>query len=142
MNKSKKPIIKEIPKLSKSGHSIVRRRLPENRPGLTRRVDACGFTFYLTVNFFDDLQPGEVFIVIAKEGSTVSGFIDALAVTLSIAFQYGTPWKVLVDKYLNQVFEPKDDVNSSLVHAIGMNISEVIELWQKINSDEEKVKLP
>ena len=119
----------------KTDHLEARKRLPEDRYGLTRRVDACGFTFYMTINFFDDHEPAEVFIIIAKVGSAISGFVDTLALTLSIALQYGTPWKVIVSKYLNQVFEPKDDVNSSLVHAIGMNISEVIELWQEIHNE-------
>jgi len=120
-------------------HSATRRRLPENRFGLTRRIDACGFRFYLTINFFEDHQPGEVFIVIAKEGSSISGFVDALAVTISIALQYGTPWRVLIEKYLNQIFEPRDDANSSLVHAIGMSMQEMIELWQLANQKESEV---
>jgi len=123
--------------MAKTKHSENRRRLPENRFGLTLRVDACGFTFYLTINFFDDHEPAEVFIVIAKQGSTVSGFIDALAVTLSIALQYNTPWKILIDKYLNQVFEPRDDENSSLIHAIGINMESMIELWQLANKESE-----
>ena len=122
-----------------TNHSATRNRLPEERFGLTQRVDSCGFTFYMTINFFDDHQPGEVFIVIAKVGSTISGFIDTLAMTISIALQYGTPWKVLVDKYLNQNFEPRDDINPSLVHAIGMSMQEMIELWQKIHETESEV---
>jgi len=122
-----------------TNHSVTRNRLPEERFGLTQRVDACGFTFYMTINFFEDHQPGEVFIIIAKVGSTISGFIDTLALTISIALQYGTPWKVLVEKYQNQVFEPRDDVNPSLVHAIGMSMQEMIELWQKIHEKESEV---
>jgi len=119
-----------------SEHSPVRKRLPETRMGLTRRKEACGFKFYLTVNFFEDGDPAEVFIVIAKQGSAVSGFLDALAITISIALQYSTPWVVLFNKYLNQIFEPRDDINSSLVHAIAVGIDELIKLWEQINKPE------
>ena len=122
----------------KSKHADSRQRLTEIRRGLTQRRDACGFTFYLTVNFFESGDPGEIFIKIAKEGSTVSGFIDALAITISISLQYNVPWSVLYDKYLNQIFEPRDDTNSSLVHAIAIGIDELIKEWKKGNKYVER----
>ena len=125
-------------KRDKPKHGDGRRRLTEIRRGLTQRREACGFTFYLTVNFFENNGPGEVFVKIAKEGSTVSGFIDALAITLSIALQYDVPWEVLYDKYLNQIFEPRDDENSSLVHAIATGIDELIKEWKKGNKYVER----
>lgn len=112
----------------KSKHDIHRTKLPEVREGLTKRVDACGFTYYITVNFIDK-KPMEVFVTIAKEGSPISGFIEALAITISVALQYGTPWEILFDKYLHQVFEPKDDKNSSLIHSIGTEVSNLTKRW-------------
>ena len=105
-----------------------RTKLPEIRSGLTKRVDACGFTYYLTVNFMEN-KPMEVFITIAKEGSSVSGFIEALAIAVSIALQHGTPWRALHDKFSNQTFEPRDDKNSSLIHSISKEINKLIEIW-------------
>ena len=109
-------------------------KLSDVRPGLTRRVDACGFTYYLTVNFVD-VSPVEVFITIAKEGSSVSGFIETLAITISIALQHGTPWETLCDKFSNQTFEPRDDKNSSLIHSISEEISKLVRLWEQQHNE-------
>ena len=109
-------------------HGSNRTKLPEVRFGLTKRVDACGLTYYLTVNFVD-VQPMELFVTVAKEGSAISGFVEAFAITISIALQYGVPWEVLYDKYLHQIFEPRDDVNSSLIHSIGVEMNKMIDLW-------------
>jgi len=121
----------------KTDHTPDRRKLKDVRMGLTLKRRACGFKYYVTVNFFDDsphqLDPAEVFVRIAKEGSAVAGFIEALAITISIALQYGVPWVVLYDKYLHQIFEPRDDSNSSLVDAIGKTISETIEKWKSLH---------
>jgi len=117
-------------------HLPSRRRLPETRFGITRKIVACGFKHYITVNFFPDNTPGEVFVIIAKEGSTIAGFIDALMVTISISLQYNVPWEVLYDKYLNQIFEPRDDINSSLVHAIATELDQIIKLWQETHIKE------
>jgi len=112
---------------AKPVHTPDRTRLPDVRAGLTKKAQACGMEYYITVNFFpNSKQPAEVFCRIAKEGSTVAGFIEALMITISIAFQYGVPWDVLYNKYLHQIFEPKDDRNSSLVDAIGKTITETI----------------
>ena len=123
----------------KDKHTPERRVLEDERLGLTLKCRACGFKFYVTVNFFGtpkyQLEPAEVFIRIAKEGSTVAGFIEALAITISIALQYGVPWEVLYDKYLHQIFEPRDDKYSSLVDAIGKAITEVIKKWKVINEN-------
>ncbi|KKN13374.1 hypothetical protein LCGC14_1006930 [marine sediment metagenome] len=113
-------------------HGSNRTKLPEVRYGLTKRVDACGLTYYLTVNFIKN-KPMELFITVAKEGSAISGFVEAFAITISIALQYGVPWKVLYDKYLYQIFEPRDDVNSSLIHSIGVQMNAMIEMWNTPN---------
>jgi len=118
---------------TKDKNGSHRVKLPEVRRGLTQRVDACGFTYYMTVNFLED-KPMEVFIQIAKEGSSISGLIDAIAITISIALQHQTPWETLYDKYIHQIFEPRDDKNSSLVHSIGEEMDKMINLWKQINN--------
>lgn len=105
-----------------------RRRLPGNRIGLTARKQAAGYKFYVTVNFYDDSAlPGEVFVNIAKEGSDVAGFVNAWAITLSVALQYGVPWERLRDKYLWSRFgiNASDDC-PSIVHAMAETVTELI----------------
>ena len=84
----------------------VRRRLPDERPSITHRFDIAGHEGYITVGLFEDGQPGEIFLVMAKEGSTISGFADAFAQAISYALQYGVPLQVLVDKFSHARFEP------------------------------------
>jgi ribonucleoside-diphosphate reductase alpha chain len=84
----------------------VRRKLPDERPSITHRFDIAGHEGYITVGMFDDGQPGEIFLVMAKEGSTISGFADAFAQAISYALQYGVPLQVLVDKFSHARFEP------------------------------------
>ncbi len=106
-----------------------RKKLSETRLGITRRASVAKLKYYVTVNFYDDTaDPGEVFITIAKEGSTIAGLIDALAITISIALQHGVPWKILGQKYLQTIFDPRDDCASSLVDGIAKTITEIIEI--------------
>jgi ribonucleoside-diphosphate reductase alpha chain len=84
----------------------VRRRLPDERASLTHKFDIGGHEGYITVGLYDDGQPGEIFLVMAKEGSTISGFADAFAQAISYALQYGVPLQVLVDKFSHARFEP------------------------------------
>lgn len=112
-----------------------RRKLSETRLGITRTALVAQLKYYVTVNFYDDTaDPGEVFITIAKEGSTVAGLIDALAITISIALQYGVPWKTLGQKYLQTIFDPRDDRASSLVDGIAKTITEVIEIKEAMQN--------
>ncbi len=84
----------------------VRRRLPDERRAITHKFDISGHEGYITVGLFEDGSPGEVFLVMAKEGSTISGFADAFAQAISYALQYGVPLQVLVDKFSHTRFEP------------------------------------
>ena len=84
----------------------VRRKLPDERRAITHKFDIGGHEGYITVGMFDDGSPGEVFLVMAKEGSTISGFADSFAQAISYALQYGVPLQVLVDKFSHQRFEP------------------------------------
>ncbi|MBC7186024.1 MAG: vitamin B12-dependent ribonucleotide reductase [Calditrichaeota bacterium] len=83
-----------------------RRRLPAERRALTHKFNIAGHEGYLTVGLYDDGTPGEIFIVMAKEGSVVSGLMDSFATAISLALQYGVPLKVLVNKFSHTRFEP------------------------------------
>jgi len=84
----------------------VRRRLPADRPALCHKFDVAGHEGYLHVGFHEDGTPGEIFIKMAKEGSTVSGLMDSIGVLTSMALQYGVPLEVLVSKFSHVRFEP------------------------------------
>ena len=83
-----------------------RRKLPDERHAITHKFDVAGHEGYITVGLFEDGTPGEIFLVMAKEGSTISGFADAFAQAISYALQYGVPLQTLVDKFSHSRFEP------------------------------------
>ena len=83
-----------------------RHRLPDERQSITHKFDIAGHEGYITVGLYPDGQPGEIFLKMAKEGSTISGFADAFAQAISYALQYGVPLQVLVDKFSHARFEP------------------------------------
>jgi ribonucleoside-diphosphate reductase alpha chain len=84
----------------------ARRRLPDERTSITHKFDIAGHEGYITVGLYEDGQPGELFLTMAKEGSTISGFADAFAQAISYALQYGVPLQDLVDKFSHVRFEP------------------------------------
>src|SRR5438046_8955466 len=84
----------------------VRRKLPDERRAITHKFDIAGHEGYITVGLYEDAQPGEIFITMSKEGSTISGLMDSFATAISMALQYGVPLRVLVDKFSHMRFEP------------------------------------
>jgi ribonucleoside-diphosphate reductase alpha chain len=84
----------------------MRRKLPDERQSITHKFSIGGHEGYITVGLFDDGTPGEIFITMAKEGSTISGLMDSFATTVSYALQYGVPLKFFVDKFSHVRFEP------------------------------------
>jgi ribonucleoside-diphosphate reductase alpha chain len=84
----------------------VREKMPVERASVTHKFSVGGHEGYITVGMYEDGRPGEVFIKMAKEGSTLSGVMDGLALTISLGLQYGVPLKVFVDKLVNTRFEP------------------------------------
>ena len=85
----------------------VRRRLPDERAGVTHKFSIGGHEGYLTVGLYPDTnQPGEIFIRMSKEGSSISGLMDSFATAISLALQYGVPLSTLVDKFIHSRFEP------------------------------------
>jgi ribonucleoside-diphosphate reductase alpha chain len=89
-----------------SSRTPMRRKLPDERQAITHKFDISGHEGYITVGLFEDGMPGEIFLVMAKEGSTISGFADAFAQAISYALQYGVPLQALVDKFSHVRFEP------------------------------------
>ncbi|MBM3286721.1 MAG: vitamin B12-dependent ribonucleotide reductase [Candidatus Eisenbacteria bacterium] len=89
----------------------TRHRLPDERASITHKFSIGGHEGYVTVGLYEDGKPGEIFIVMAKEGSVVSGLVDCFATAVSIALQYGVPLKVLVDKFIHSRFEPSGFTN-------------------------------
>jgi ribonucleoside-diphosphate reductase alpha chain len=96
-------VVKEVVKVVERP---TRRKLPDERHAITHKFDVAGHEGYITVGLFEDGQPGEIFLVMAKEGSTISGFADAFAQAISYALQYGVPLQTLVDKFSHSRFEP------------------------------------
>jgi ribonucleoside-diphosphate reductase alpha chain len=84
----------------------LRRKLPDERKSYTHKFDIAGHEGYITAGMYEDGAPGEIFIVMSKEGSTISGLMDSFATAISIALQYGVPLKALVDKFSHMRFEP------------------------------------
>jgi ribonucleoside-diphosphate reductase alpha chain len=96
----------EIERLKAQAGLPLRRRLPETRTAITHKFDVAGHEGYLTVGLFDDGQPGELFITMAKEGSTIGGLMDCVGTLTSLALQYGVPLEALMRKFAHQRFEP------------------------------------
>jgi ribonucleoside-diphosphate reductase alpha chain len=84
----------------------IRRKLPDERRSITHKFTIGGHEGYITAGMYDDGMPGEIFIAMAKEGSTISGLMDSFATAISFNLQYGVPLKFLVDKFSHVRFEP------------------------------------
>ncbi|MEZ5943989.1 MAG: vitamin B12-dependent ribonucleotide reductase [Planctomycetaceae bacterium] len=84
----------------------VRRRLPDTRRSLTHKFSISGHEGYITVGLFEDETPGELFITMAKEGSTIGGLMDVIGTETSLALQYGVPLDAMVNKFSHARFEP------------------------------------
>jgi len=96
----------QIEALKISSTQPLRRRLPGTRTALTHKFDIAGHEGYLTVGLFEDGSPGELFVTMAKEGSTIGGLMDSIGTLTSLALQYGVPLSALVKKFAFQRFEP------------------------------------
>ncbi len=105
-----------------------RRRLPEERRAITHKFSIGGHDGYLTVGMYEDGSPGELFCVMAKEGSVVSGLMDSFATAISLSLQYGVPLKVLVDKFSHTRFEPSGFTGNPQI-PIAKSITDYIFRW-------------
>ena len=96
----------EVAHLRENAGKPLRRRLCDTRTAVTHKFDIAGHEGYLTVGLFEDQHPGELFITMAKEGSTIGGLMDSIGTLTSMALQYGVPLEALVRKFAHQRFEP------------------------------------
>ena len=119
-----------------------RRRLPDERKAITHKFEITGHQGYLTVGMYEDGTPGELFLVMAKEGSTVSGLMDAFATSISMALQYGVPLKVLVDKFTHMRFEPSGFTKNPEI-PMAKSIMDYIFRWlgSKFLAEDEKAQI-
>ncbi len=105
-----------------------RKRLPNERPSITHKFAIAGHEGYITVGMYEDGYPGEIFVRMAKEGSVVSGLVDAFATATSIMLQYGVPLDVLVNKFSHTRFEPSGFTNNPKI-PIAKSILDYIFRW-------------
>lgn len=119
----------------------VRRKLPAVRKAITHKFSIGGHEGYITVGMYDDGQPGEIFLVMAKEGSAISGLMDSFATAISLALQYGVPLKVLIDKFSHVRFEPSGHTGNPEV-PFAKSIVDYIFRWlaSKFLSPEEQIQ--
>jgi ribonucleoside-diphosphate reductase alpha chain len=99
------PVAVPVP-VASGGVPLRRERLPHTRRSMTHKFDIQGHEGYVTVGFYPDGRPGEVFITMAKEGSTIGGLMDVIGTSISIGLQYGVPLDVFVNKFAHSRFEP------------------------------------
>ncbi|HVU08371.1 MAG TPA: vitamin B12-dependent ribonucleotide reductase [Verrucomicrobiae bacterium] len=96
----------QVAHLQNEAGKPLRRRLSDTRQAITHKFDIAGHEGYLTVGLFEDGQPGELFITMAKEGSTIGGLMDTIGTLTSMSLQYGVPLETLLKKFAHQRFEP------------------------------------
>jgi ribonucleoside-diphosphate reductase alpha chain len=89
-----------------NGDQVVRLKLPDERQSITHKFEIAGHEGYITAGLYETGEVGEIFITMSKEGSTLSGIMDAFATSISLNLQYGVPLKVLVSKFTHSRFEP------------------------------------
>ncbi len=133
---------KQLAKAQKEAALPHRRRLPAERSAVTHRFDIAGHEGYITVGLYPDGQPGEIFLKMAKEGSTVSGLMDSFATTVSVALQYGVPLRDLVNKFAHVRFEPSGFTGNQEI-PIAKSIVDYIFRWlgSRFLSTDEKASL-
>ena len=112
----------------KSFPAPVRRHLPDERVAITHKFSIANHEGYITVGMFEDGSPGELFITMSKEGSTISGLMDTLATMVSIALQYGVPLKVMVGKFSHVRYEPSGFTNNPDI-PIAKSVSDYVFRW-------------
>ena len=131
-SKRSQPLATSIDKTT--GHKVqiverpLRRKLPSERQALTHRFEVGGHEGYITVGLYDDGTPGEIFLKMAKEGSTISGLMDSLAIAVSSALQYGVPLEALVHKFAHTRFEPQGFTKNPEI-PIAKSVTDYIFRW-------------
>lgn len=100
----------------------VRKKLAEERPGLTRKIEIAKFDIYATVTFFENDQPSELFLVCGKEGSIISGLLKGIATSTSILLQHGIPFDRVLRVWKDMRFEPHCDHYKSILDALAIEL--------------------
>jgi ribonucleoside-diphosphate reductase alpha chain len=120
----------------------VRRRLPETRRSITHKFSIEGHEGYITVGMYEDGSPGEIFVTMAKEGSAISGMMDAFATSISLTLQYGVPLADLVHKFSHMRFEPAGRTENREI-PVAQSVVDYIFRWlaAQFLSEEEKAEL-
>jgi len=131
-DKSEKVVVQEVvaelmPAMAVP-QAVTRRRLPDERQAITHKFSIGGHEGYLTVGLFEDGAPGEMFITMAKQGSTLSGLMDAFATAISVSLQYHVPLEVFVNKFSHARFEPSGMTNNPNIR-IAKSIIDYIFRW-------------
>ncbi len=111
--------------------SMIRRKLPVERQAITHKFSVAGHEGYITTGMYEDGTLGEIFLVMSKEGSVVSGLMDVFATAVSLALQYGVPLQVLVDKFTHVRFEPSGFTNNPDI-PIAKSIVDYIFRWLEL----------
>jgi ribonucleoside-diphosphate reductase alpha chain len=124
---------KELEEAKRGPH---RKRLPDTRDSVTHKFSISGHEGYLTAGLYPNASPGEVFIKMAKQGSTVSGLVDTIAVLISVALQYGVPLESLVRKFEHTRFEPSGDTTNREIRSTS-SIADYIFTWLGLQFSEE-----
>jgi len=115
----------------------VRRRLPDERPAVTHKYSVGGHEGYITVGMYEDGAPGEVFLTMSKEGSTISGLMDVIATMTSVALQYGVPLDTLVRKFSHMRFEPQGFTNNPKI-PMAKSLIDYLFRWMGLKFLEDK----
>jgi ribonucleoside-diphosphate reductase alpha chain len=109
----------------------IRHRLDDERMSITHKFNVGGHEGYITVGLYQDGSPGELFITMAKEGSTVSGLMDSFACAVSLALQHGVPLKLLCEKFAHTRFEPSGWTNNTDI-GFAKSIMDYIFRWLQL----------
>jgi ribonucleoside-diphosphate reductase alpha chain len=131
-----------IPRMTDEIRKPRRRRLPDERRSITHKFAVGNHEGYITVGLYDDGQPGELFVTMAKEGSVISGLMDSFATAISIGLQYGVPLPVLVNKFVHMRFEPSGYTNNPNIR-IAKSIVDYVFRWMglKFLSREQQLSI-
>ena len=135
------PVAAMVAAASSEPPHAVRRKLLDERRAITHKFDIQGHEGYITVGIYEDGTPGEIFLVMSKEGSTISGLMDAFATSISLALQYGVPLEVLVKKFAHTRFEPSGFTKNPEI-PIAKSITDYIFRWlasKFLSSGEQEV---
>ena len=134
---SKKTAVAEV---ADDAATPVRRRLPDDRAALTHKFSVGGQEGYITVGLYDDGAPGEVFVKMSKQGSTVSGLMDSVAIAWSMALQHGVPVESLISKYIDHRFEPSGFTGNPRI-PMARSVVDYLARWMasKFLSEEDQV---